>query len=426
MSLYAAVKLYRFLNCPECANNSFDGKASFSELMPYVKEVVESKFGRFEEIIVDEVEYQPDCLPESGEELSFTYNCVSSSTSTFYKNVDYFINSNIDIHRGAVPYEYYLVDENYYSKDECSPDFIPKLNSLCELISALSKLALYHDYKDGFRLVFLPSDNKEGKPIVVETKITRNLLEKVNIIDCRILNELSNGSRADPHYSEKIGVFGATLSELFQRKSPKENSFDFLVSHWGEFLVSYHNHLSVYLSGFAFHKAKREVAEAEFDLAGQFSKVIGDIATKLFGIPISFAALIVITKNDDGIEVAAAFFSLLFFGLIMFGIVKNQRRHLNRILHARDVVLGAIEGKRSEYPDELSREIDAMNNALIDDEKSIKRQLNFYSWLIWIPFVSASLLLFYRYRKHILCYADYIFQLFTDHIGRLVLLICSL
>ncbi|OZY84533.1 hypothetical protein CBP51_15165 [Cellvibrio mixtus] len=397
MSLFSVVQLYRFLESPRFDADTIHGEANYLLAKPYLDAVVASGFGRFEEIIVDGEDVDCNSLPDQGDKLSFEFKCVHETSENFHENLDDFLAADPRIVRGELPAEFFLVQENFYSKDMYKPDLIQSLYSLCEFIKCLSGLALYHDAKNGFKLVFVPTNSKGGsKSIVLETVLSRDLLLSVGALDCSLLRGLDDGAKTDPHYSEKIGVFGVTLTELYEKCSDNQKFFDYLVRNWSAFLVSYHNNLAVYLSGFAFHKAKKEVAQAEFDLASQFSKVIGDITAKLLGIPVSFAAVLIMLKSTDELEMISVLVSLLLFGVVMRGVLKNQYRHLERILHARDIVIGSFEGKRSDYPNDLSLAIDSMSSALKNDEIAILKQLRFLSLISWGPLVLAILLLCYR------------------------------
>jgi hypothetical protein len=398
MSISSVVQLYRFIEPPRFEGGKIFGEADYSLVRPYLKAVVDSGFGRFEEIIVDDEEVDSDELPLHGDTASFVFKCVHSTSENFHESLISFLRSDPGISKGELPEEFFLIEENFYSRDVNRPDLIQSLYSICEFIKCLSGLALYHDAKNGFKLVFVPTSSKGGgKSIVLDARLSIDILADVENLDCSLLRELDNSAKADPHYSEKIGVFGVTLTELYERCSDNQKFFDYLVRNWGSFLISYHNNLAVYLSGFAFHKAKKEVAQAEFDLASQFSKVIGDITAKLLGIPVSFAAVLLMLKSTEKLEMISVLVSLFCFGVVMRGVLKNQYRHLKRILHARDIVIGSFEGKKSDFPSELSQAIDAMKEALFQDEKIIVKQLKFFAWMSWGPFISAIVLLVYRY-----------------------------
>lgn len=398
MTISTAVELYRFLDSPKFESNTVFGVANYLHAKPYLEASAKSNFGRFEEIIVDGEEVDVQNLPLDGNDLSFEFKCVNSNSENFHESLTAFLKSDSKIFRGDLPSEFFLVEENYYSQDLEKPELMLSLFSVCEFIKHLSTLALYHDAKNGFKLVFVPTSSKGGsKSIVLDARLSTDLLAKAGVLDCGLLKELDKGAPSDPHYSEKIGVFGVTLTELYDKCGSNQNFFDYLVENWTGFLSAYHNNLAVYLSGFAFHKAKKEVAQAEFDLAAQFSKVIGDITAKLLSIPLSFAAVMVMLKSSDKLEIISVLVSLLFFGFVMREVLKNQYRHLERILHARDIVMGALEGKESDYPDELSQAINAMKGALARDEGAIFKQLRFFSWVSWGPFILAVALLIYRY-----------------------------
>jgi hypothetical protein len=164
-------------------------------------------------------------------------------------------------------------------------------------------------------------------------------------------------------------------------------AFSKLVKEWDNFLYTYKKNLETYLSGFAFHKAKREVAEAEVEIASQFSKIVGDITGKLFAIPLSFAAVIAFSKATDTLDKALVFVGLLISSLIIYGVVSNQKRQLERITHAKDIVLGSFRGNADIYPADLSDAITNMKDNLDKNESKLNSTLGYFMFLAWVPVI---------------------------------------
>lgn len=157
-----------------------------------------------------------------------------------------------------------------------------------------------------------------------------------------------------------------------------------------EFAAIFVKNLDTYLSGFAFHKAKREVAEAELKIADEFSKIIIDITGKLLGIPISLAAAIAITKSTSAFECLIIVAGLGLATLIFSGTVGNQQRQLKRIIHAKNVVFNALEGKQEIYPAELKSAISEMKSGLDNNESKLRWLLWLFRCLSWAPFIVGA------------------------------------
>ncbi|WP_277058410.1 hypothetical protein [Trichlorobacter lovleyi] len=205
----------------------------------------------------------------------------------------------------------------------------------------------------------------------------------------------SNNPKTDPHYSSKIGVFRASLAEFLKKCPVGLPAFSFLVSQWDEFSSIFIKNLDTYLSGFAFHKAKREVAEAELKIADEFSKIIIDITGKLLGIPISLAAVIAIAKSTSILESLMVVTGLGLATLIFSGTVGNQQRQLQRIIHAKNVVFNALEGKQEIYPDDLKTVITEMKDGLDKNESKLKWLLRLFRLLSWSPFIVGAVVFYF-------------------------------
>lgn len=170
-----------------------------------------------------------------------------------------------------------------------------------------------------------------------------------------------------------------------------------MVTHWKNFVAEYHRDLGTYLSGFAFHKAKTEVAEAQLKIADEFSKVLTDITGKLLGIPVTLAVALAIPRADSLLERCLLLIGILIGSVIMHQTVANQQRQFRRIVNAKNLVIGAIEGKKNTYPSDLVKEIEKLNTDLDADEKGLWRCLKFFKALSWLPLLISVGVLAYVY-----------------------------
>ena len=172
-----------------------------------------------------------------------------------------------------------------------------------------------------------------------------------------------------------------------------DEAFNKLIDSWGAFVALYQNNLSTYLSGFSFHKAKKEVAEAEIELSEKLTNLTSFIVFKLFSVPASVMALAAIMQKG---QLDALVFVLLVIGvivtiLLMFGLLKSQKNKYESLEKAKDLVFSSIDGKEAEYPDELNTEIIAMKNRLNSHFKSTSKWLRYYKVAIFSPLVALIL-----------------------------------
>jgi hypothetical protein len=402
MSLSPVVELYRACNKPPLEQGDFVCTTEFSQVKEILKRIKQREDARFDRLIVDGVDVLDEDLPENGKRIEFFLRLPSGSSNTFHSNLNELLETEPRISRGYLPDDFYLVEEDYYSADPTKPVNIDALERVCRLIRSLSQLALYHDEKPSghyLRLVFVqPADGTNGGPIVLETRVTGTILENTADLDPRLVEGLSESSASnDPHYSAKVGVFGASLANFVSSRLPKTSAFYHLVANWQQFVDLYQRDLSTYLSGFAFHKAKREVAEEELKIAGEFSKVLSEITGKILSIPVSFVAVLAILRAETLPERLVLLLGVLIASVVIFRLVENQRRQLDRIKHAKNLVLGAIEGRKEVYPKDLLAAIEGMICNLNKSEVSLYNCLAFFAWLSWLPVFAAAVALSFLY-----------------------------
>jgi len=351
MSLASIVQLYRTCDRPPLEGAYFACSADYSTTKHLVEKIRHEKTARFDDLSVDGVDIFDDDLPEHGTQVNFRLVLPAGSASKFHNNLSCFLADTPQISRGELPRNYYLVEENYYSEDQETPQKVDVLGRICRLIVGLSELAHYHDGKLNsgcHRLVFIqPAKGPGIKPMELETNVSMAVIDAAMELDPKLVEDLSNSSATnDPHHSAKVGVFGTCLATFIASRPSSEDGFTFLVKHWKNFIAEYHRDLGTYLSGFAFHKAKTEVAEAQLKIADEFSKVLTDITGKLLGIPVTLAVALAIPRADSILERCLLLIGILIGSVIMHQTVANQQRQFRRIVNAKNLVIGAIEGKK--------------------------------------------------------------------------------
>lgn len=394
MSFGSIVELYRKCGLPEIEDGAIKVDIQADEQIFKSLQTVHRAYGYlFREVLIDGKEYfegQELEFPDNGH-LEFEFVLPTDSDNKFYEDTNDLLKNSGRVCKGKLPDQFYIIDSDYFNEDNRPSDRVKTLASICKVIELLSKIAHYHDQKtasDSHKLVFINPDEGSDRPaIVLETCIEPVFLDQ-KPLDYSILEDLANTSRSsDPHLVAKKGVFWSSLAEFLAKIEQARKAFFNLISEWDAFLDLYQKNLETYLSGFAFHKAKRDVAQAELNLASQFSSVIGDITGKLLAIPVSVGALLAIDKVDNIFEQVIFNIGLFISSLLIVGVVDNQQRQFGRISHAKDVVLGSFEGKKEQYPEDLVDAVDNMVTNLNKNEVNLKATLYFFRCLAWVPFI---------------------------------------
>lgn len=409
MSIAPIVELYRLCGRPPSAG-SFSSEVDFSAGVELVSRIRKNLADLLRDVVVDgEFIDEHDPLPANGHLIKFRCMLPGHSSSTFHGSLSDLLRSDPKIPRGEMPRDFYLLDEDFYSEDEGESKRIHALVAVCNLIKKLADLAHYHDARSRdncLKLVFMqPGDTPSSSAVVLETRVDIELVHEAIGLDTTLVDELvRTEARNDPHYTARIGVFGASLREFLASRPDNVDGFTHLVSKWNDFVEAYQRNLETYISGFAFHKAKREVADAEFEVAAQFSKVVGDIAGKLLGIPVSLAAVVILIRAETLAERTILLIGLFLASILIAGVVGNQQRQLERIKHAKGVVLNAIEGKRDSYPEDLRADVQQMKKGLANSETKLDRWLLVFRVLSWVPAVCGLVAFVSLYRGQIFSY----------------------
>ncbi len=332
-----------------------------------------------------------------GQDVELNFRLPRTSGSQFYPNLNIFLSSYTFSYSECVELpEFYLFDEDlYYSNDSekrDQNDIFLRLEKLITSVSKLEALAHYHDGKmgDSRTLVYLSGEHRT--PIVLSVNISEQLLSKD--INFSLLSELtSTESEMNIHYSDKLSVFYASLYEFLGGAYAPNDAFCKLVDSWENFVSLYQNNLSTYLSGFSFHKAKKEIAEAEIELSEKLTTLTSDIVFKLFSVPASVIALAAIMQKGtlDLLVLFLLVIGIIVTILLMYGLLNSQKNKYESLKKAKDLVFSSIAGKEAEYPDELNNEISSMKERLNNHFNSTERWLNCFKFAIFSPLIALTL-----------------------------------
>jgi len=402
-SLASIVKIYRDFNCPAIENGKFSGKNDFScSVVESLNDLRNHHSGLIKELSIDKREIlESETLPETGDEVELVFQLPTNSSKRFYSSVSDLLSAPA-VSRGEIPCEYYLISDNYFSGDSSSqPKQVDVLEKVCTLIRCLSSLAHYHDDKvknNHFKLVFVPPDKVEkSKPTIIETKIDEKMLH-VECLDISLVEALCKVSaKSESHYAEKVAVLWNTLSEFIQNRGQDCSPFSYLVMNWAGFVSSFQKNLATYISGFAFHKAKKEVAEAELAMTEKFADIFSSITGKLFSIPLSFATLVIVGKSGSPFESLIIILGLLLAAFVVVGAVGNQQQQFLRVRHAKCVMFDSFDGKIGCFPQELQEIIKTMKEGLNSNEHKLNILLWSFRVIGWIPVLIGLGIYIYLY-----------------------------
>lgn len=407
--LKLAIQLYRSASRP-----AFDGYV-FGAAVEYKHEIVKliyklwnSETGEFRGVSVDDnVIISPEELNDisDGQKITFDYAVPANSGKTFYKSVGDLARK---CSKGRLPDDYYIVDIDYASGEELIDSKHAKLKRFTELskvIKLLDQLSTYHNKKDydyHLSLVYIYNNANINPSIVeIETKITEGLLE-IETLDFNLLENLcSEESSNNPNYLATKAIFISSLGE-FLGSIPSKETFSKLIKDWKAFCELFNGNLATYMSGFSLQKAKKDVSEAELEIAEQFSKVLNDIIVKLLGIPVSLAALSIIIKPNTTIpEKLITLIGILITSFVIAEAVANQQALLDRVVESKDIIFNGIDGKKDKFPDELKNKISEIISSFEDKQIDLKLLLWVFRITAWMPVViGLGIFLVNRYNSN--------------------------
>lgn len=413
MSLHNIVIIYRACNRPPLSNSTFEGTFTVSDENRHsfdalrMAKYAENSCGRFIRATASNGDDLLDDLNHraliEGEVIDISYRLPFSSSEKFYNDLPTLLASQIQIEL-KLPASFYILDQDvFFSSDIATQEcpIISQLQKICTLVQGLSKLAHYHDKKiinDQSKLVFLSTEDKTPHPVVLDIELTNDILH-ANLDDLSLLTSiLSADAVLDPHYEPKKSILYSSIYEFVKGIDPKA-AFKKLSENWTAFAEIYQNNLGTYLSGFAFHKVKKEIAESEMKIAEQLSKITSELIGKLFSIPVSLAALIAMGHKDSSLLTNVLLvLGLLIAAILVIGVIINQSAQLESVKHSKRMMELSIEGNKNKYPNDLKKSISDISDRLNSNITTAARWLVAYRILAWLPVIIGTALFFIKYR----------------------------
>lgn len=405
--LFKIVQLFRSSTEVDFDGACITGTVNYSDIVDSIlKEIVNAHFsaGRLNELEIDNVHIDyPEDFPSSWVAGRYTFIVNQSDSSKFYLNSSDFIQANC-LSKGFFPESYFIVEDNFYSSEQNKPTFIIKLEQILLFILSLAKIAHYHDIKNEgghsfYRLVFVMDSESKSTSAVLETSLEFSALN-ITHINSQLINSLvAINPLTDAHYDEKINTFRNTLIEYIITNKP---TFTQLLSDLESINKLYTNNLAVYMSAFSFHKARKEIADAEIDFAEKISKTILDLSNKVLAIPISLVGSVALFKLIEPGEILIAFSGITLTSIIMHLVIISQSKQFDRVIHAKDIVFASLikkidtEDKEMLKTSDLEIRINEAKSHLKKNESFCRKVMAFLLSVSWVPTSIGTAVVIYK------------------------------
>lgn len=323
--------------------------------------------------------------------LSFRWSLAESNNNRIYEDVPDFVGRTPSLSRGEIPSDYYIGSIQYRAGDEVKDCDLSLVESCRELIGLLANLS-DHRLQDtvvagAAVLTFIaPADvGKAPKTIRLTTHISKGIL-KLSTPELGVLKELlSDNVKLQLHIEERKSIFRIAVSEVLRNGKQGVDAFEGLVQSWPDVLNKYRHDLDCYVYGFSFDKLRREIATAELEYTTKLGGVLKDFSGKLYGLPISFAALIPLATPKVLAEVLLIIGGMVFLSLIISSVVWNQRIEMERIRNSYTTVFNQFNNKIADYPAELQLSLNSAKTGIEKQRKLLSRTLAISYILSWLP-----------------------------------------
>lgn len=333
---------------------------------------------------------------------SFSWELGSNEAARFYKNATDFVVGSTSLSRGIKPENYYVVSEDYLWTDTPKSFELQQAFQLCKLIRLLRQLSpgdlASSNNSDPAKLIFV-LQARESQPlrsVALVTRISPELLtQQFPVLDI-LESLLAETSNQTIHIHEHRSIFRLAISDCLAKEATPEKSFLHLVSNWHTVVSDYNFHADCYVNKFSFEKIREDVAKASIEFASKLTNIASESASKLLGLPLSFAASLVIFKSD-GIEIFAIAISCLLASILLAAVVRNQAFQVKQIKTNFDLVFGQFQDKRNGSSSDILQSIETAKTDFEAQRLFVVRVVNYSRLLVWLPSVVSCFLTWMKF-----------------------------
>lgn len=395
------VQLYRKLGCP-----AVTGDFTYS---------YEGPIGPGVDALIRDCEDQDQRFGET-EVLSLTATFAKvevalpqGDAGRFYPNAKKLLVNAPSITSGAMPDNYYLIEEDFLSGELEKPVEVKSVESLATFIKLLTEFAEdNHGLSSGGqqRLLFvLPPDGRiPQRTVVVPVVLQEEALDN-ELNHFRILESLLNSANDKKiHIEERKLVMKVAIGDVLSNADVGANKLTYLVKNWQEVLKKYRHNFQAYINRFAFDEVRKKIADAEIEYASKLGGVLGDIAGKLLALPVSLVGIIALEQVSSSFAFWIGCLALIIVSLIYVAVLYNQNLQVIRLKASFDLVFSPFFSKISTYPKPLR---DALNQR----ESGVGRQVR-----------TLTLTFYLFYFIAVLPAAGAVYQIWTQKVSPLIVL----
>ncbi|WP_150318069.1 hypothetical protein [Enterobacter hormaechei] len=402
------VTFYRGLGKPSVVNCAFEYRGQLDNQFDIFKELWNKSDQRIAdfELSFDSGSYgtcYEDSLPEELTATTDIHLTVSlpAGNFRFIESLENFLLIDNNLNTGKQVENVYLIKEDFLF-GEVAPvnEPVQKALQLSQFITELYDLANYNDrveHSGLLKLVFIDTGStKKTDPIVIEPKINIESI-LLPMVDLTIFKTLKENGSDNAHIQEKQAMFRVSIIEILKDVDDSKDKFNFLVEQWELLKETYYGNFECYLTNFSFLKQKKEAAENYMTVSSKISGTLSSISGKLFGLPISFAAVVAIVKVEK-FESILALLGVAITSILIALTIYDQKRVLESIRVSIDALFSHTKAQRS---GELASLISKHKENLYSQVKGLDTAMAFLLLASFLPIILSIGTYIYKFHPSI-------------------------
>lgn len=355
----------------------------------------------------------------SGGNVEFSFKTPNSERGAFFQDIEEFVANTSSLTLGKFRENFYIKSLDFLSSEAEIPESVKRIKNVVSFVLCLREfVAISIDEEQaltGRKLIFLkPSDGKSPQKAAVLKINLKSSLMDFEIPSFKILPALRYQAlkQEKPQIEERILLMNAAIADVISECEDDDADFEYLVRNWARVTKKYLHNLHAYVSTFSFDATKKKISDGLIDSTTKINNAIGDIGTKLFAVPASIGALIIVKDSASSSSFIAGLAGIIIASFVIFRTIRHYESQTNNLLQSFNFNLQESIKPKKTFGKSIKEEIDRISEFKTNQEKEIRRTFHFYRLIASLPIVGVIYFIFERIspwvveRYNLLLYCD--------------------
>lgn len=312
----------------------------------------------------------------------------------FFSTFNDFVERTPGLNKGCFRQDFYIRDIDFLSTESAEKHLvICNIKKIVEFVKALrdfSSITLDDDQTlESGKLIFLKAaDGRSAQQAAVLRINVSTRLSAIEVRRFKILSEIKVArDKGRPHIEERVLIMNTAIAEIISECDDGDEDFEYLVKNWDRVVKKYFHDLHAYMNGFSFDAIRKKISDSVMESSTKINNALGEVGTKILAVPISLAALVVLSESKASTGFLIGVFGVVATSRVMSRTVSHYGDQLRNLMKSFEFNLEATSLAKKSFSSVIKKELDRINDFVVSQKEKINKTIGFYRALSFVPIV---------------------------------------